>query len=507
MLLRLASATWTQQSEVITREESQSILRLAKDCSSSLLGFGDVASFISETTAAISTRFEFDDVLRSTVLYQTAERSHLKQAIQAKRTNIKRISTDNTSRRSTISGTRHAFPRIKLSQPIKENDVLDNQQGNRLNSQSELTVDPSRGNGSGRDKDPPQQNLVNDSKQPTRPPLNKSESSFGHWRRALQRRISSATDIKPYQNQQDGNSQPEGTKVLLLGVSGCGKTTLINALHLFAGTDHITNNGGHYRAMIWQNALDAVGILFKEPLLKQIFHNWHLLYTYPALVPKEARQLASAIVNSRRSVNFQLELKASTDYQFENNAKYYIENIDRLAEQAIHLSAPTHGDVLRTRVTTTGINQTVLEYGGTQYLLHDVGGDSRKLKGWVGAYEHVATIIFPVDIIGYRREVGVGIYVDRMQEQINLWKSVVNNRWFKNASFLVVFTRMDLINKYLKLEETRYSLSKRGVLTTVEDYLGYLEEMFSKLIDWRHITDEPWQVRVRFVRANYNKGR
>ncbi|KAI0878301.1 hypothetical protein GGS24DRAFT_508760 [Hypoxylon argillaceum] len=85
LLQAIQCRTWTQQSVLVTQRESQSIIQLAQDCSSSLVGLEDVASFISEDTEAISTRFEFDDILRGTLLYQEAERSHLRQLIQTKR--------------------------------------------------------------------------------------------------------------------------------------------------------------------------------------------------------------------------------------------------------------------------------------------------------------------------------------------------------------------------------------------------------------------------------------
>ncbi|KAI0104696.1 hypothetical protein GGR51DRAFT_572650 [Nemania sp. FL0031] len=75
LLQAIQCRTWIQQSDVITQRESQTILQLAQDCSSSLAGLDDVASVISEGTTALSIRFEFDDVLRGTLLYQTAERS------------------------------------------------------------------------------------------------------------------------------------------------------------------------------------------------------------------------------------------------------------------------------------------------------------------------------------------------------------------------------------------------------------------------------------------------
>jgi hypothetical protein len=66
-------------------EESQSVLELAKGCSSSIIGLDDTMSFTSETTANISAVFDFDTLILGSRIYQHAERSHLREAIRAKK--------------------------------------------------------------------------------------------------------------------------------------------------------------------------------------------------------------------------------------------------------------------------------------------------------------------------------------------------------------------------------------------------------------------------------------
>ncbi|KAI0975445.1 G-protein alpha subunit-domain-containing protein [Xylaria arbuscula] len=439
LLQAIQCTTWTQQSEVITRGESQSILRLAQDCSSSLLGLNDVASFISENTGAISTRFEFDDVLRSTLLYQTAERSHLRQAIRARRTrNAERISTDNLSQRSVTFGFRQAFRAMKLTKPIEETDILENQQTIRVHIQRGMTVEAPGDNSSMRPKDPVQEDPVNGNEKPTQLPPGSSNSSstqpqpgLGNWRKAFQRRTSRASEIKTHQDQPTDQAiddpQPSEFKVLLLGASGGGKTTLLHALHLFA----------------------------------------------------ELR------VN--RESEKPLELR--TAQQFRDNSYYDRKTISR-------------SELLQNQVTTIGIHQTVLRYNGIQYLLHDVGGERSERRKWICAFEDVSTIIYPVETIGYGKVLREEMSGDRMREQFSIWKSVVNSHWFTDSNFVIVLTKMDLLGKYLENRDVRGFLEREGVPATVEDYLGYLEVSFLELIQWPENREERVRERVRFVRAN-----
>lgn len=128
---------------MITQIESQSILRLAQDCSSSLVGLEDVASFISEGTAAISAQFEFDDVLRSTLLYQAAERSHLRQAIRVKNPKDHgKASTKSVSGRLSTLGFKQAFQAVRPSIRTAISGKLSAWQGIRGNIRRDSILEP-----------------------------------------------------------------------------------------------------------------------------------------------------------------------------------------------------------------------------------------------------------------------------------------------------------------------------------------------------------------------------
>ncbi|KAI1365484.1 hypothetical protein F5Y08DRAFT_303741 [Xylaria arbuscula] len=75
--------TLAQQQDLLLREQSQSILQQAKDCSSSIVGVEDCSSFVSENSAGISLAFDFDSIILASKIYQKAGRSHLRQAIKA----------------------------------------------------------------------------------------------------------------------------------------------------------------------------------------------------------------------------------------------------------------------------------------------------------------------------------------------------------------------------------------------------------------------------------------
>lgn len=412
---------------------------------------------------------------------------------------------------------------MKLSSPIEQSKATANQLGIKVHIQHETIVETSGANDSMQQKDPRQEDPVNISGEPAQTHLGRSDSSsarlqtsLGNWRKAFQRRTSSASGIRLPRDQHKGKLTPKKTKVLLLGASGSGKTTLLNALQLFTEAERVKLDESYYRTLVWQNALDAVRILLREldetgtlPAGQRYASALDLLLDPcpdceqdPALNPKHASEVAFAITALRENAEFQVALESRDAYQFHDNSKYYIENLDRFVEQAIHRTAPTNGDVLRTQVTTTGIHKTVLTYGDTQYLLHDFGGERSERKKWIHAFQDVSTVVYPVETTGYRRVLREDRDGDRMHEQFMVWESIVNSFWFKKSNFLVVFTKMDLLDEYLKLDGFRNWWNGEGRAPTVEDYLGHLKAKFLELIKWPKSREEQIRERVRIVCAN-----
>lgn len=62
---------------------------------------------------------------------------------------------------------------------------------------------------------------------------------------------------------------------------------------------------------------------------------------------------------------------------------------------------PTDQDVLRSRLRTTGITETVFDLGNLTYRMFDVGGQRSERKKWIHCFENVNCLLFLVAISGY----------------------------------------------------------------------------------------------------------
>ncbi|OLY79205.1 Guanine nucleotide-binding protein subunit alpha [Smittium mucronatum] len=122
----------------------------------------------------------------------------------------------------------------------------------------------------------------------------------------------------------------------------------------------------------------------------------------------------------------------------------YFDNIDRISGSDY---VPNDQDVLRSRVKTTGINETLFKVGDLTYRMLDVGGQRSERKKWIHCFENVTAILFLVAISEYDQVLIEDEGVNRMQEALTLFDSICNSRWFSKTSIILFLNKIDLFRE------------------------------------------------------------
>jgi guanine nucleotide-binding protein G(i) subunit alpha len=76
---------------------------------------------------------------------------------------------------------------------------------------------------------------------------------------------------------------------------------------------------------------------------------------------------------------------------------------------------PNDQDILRSRVKTTGITETMFSVGELTYRLFDVGGQRSERKKWIHCFENVTALVFLVALSEYDQMLYEDESVNRMQ--------------------------------------------------------------------------------------------
>uniref|UniRef100_A0A8D3AJH4 Guanine nucleotide-binding protein G(s) subunit alpha n=1 Tax=Scophthalmus maximus TaxID=52904 RepID=A0A8D3AJH4_SCOMX len=102
-------------------------------------------------------------------------------------------------------------------------------------------------------------------------------------------------------------------------------------------------------------------------------------------------------------------------------------------------------DLLRCRVLTSGIFETRFQIDKVNFHMFDVGGQRDERRKWIQCFNDVTAIIFVVASSSYNMVIREDNQTNRLQEALNLFKNIWNNRWLRTISVILFLNKQDLL--------------------------------------------------------------
>ncbi|KAG5356515.1 Guanine nucleotide-binding protein alpha-1 subunit [Yarrowia sp. C11] len=164
----------------------------------------------------------------------------------------------------------------------------------------------------------------------------------------------------------------------------------------------------------------------------------------------------------------------SNEYQLEDAAAYYFENVHKLADPDYLASDE---DVIRGRIKTTGVSENPFLVGGQMLNIIDVGGQRSERKKWIHCFEDVDAVLFVAALSEYDQALYEDSSMNRMQESINLFDNICNSKWFINTHIILFLNKCDLVEAKMKKSPVRKyfpSFSGPNEVTAVKSYFKNL---------------------------------
>ncbi|ULT89269.1 hypothetical protein L5515_007871 [Caenorhabditis briggsae] len=131
---------------------------------------------------------------------------------------------------------------------------------------------------------------------------------------------------------------------------------------------------------------------------------------------------------------------------------------------------PTENDILHTRVPTMGVIEVKFQMKGKVFRVFDVGGQRSQRKKWIHCFDDAKALIYVASLSEYDQVLLEDNTTNRMQESLQLFKQVVNNKYFVNTSVILFLNKVDLF-------EEKIIIKKRSLTIAFDAYTGPQEDV------------------------------
>ncbi|KAK3911936.1 G protein alpha q subunit [Frankliniella fusca] len=297
------------------------------------------------------------------------------------------------------------------------------------------------------------------------------------------------------QLKRDKREARRELKLLLLGTGESGKSTFIKQMRIIHGSGYSDEDKKGFIKLVYQNIFMAMQCMIRAmPLLKISFANGDNMDKAELVRSVDFETVTTfespyveAIKDLWADPGVQECYDRRREYQLTDSAKYYLNEIDRVADplylpneqdilrvrvpttgiieypfdlEEIRFSylddlariekpdfLPTEQDILRARVPTTGILEYPFDLDSIIFRMVDVGGQRSERRKWIHCFENVTSIIFLVALSEYDQILFESENENRMEESKALFKTIITYPWFQHSSVILFLNKKDLLEE------------------------------------------------------------
>eukprot|EP01100_Stratorugosa_tubuloviscum_P004746 TRINITY_DN219_c1_g1_i1.p1 TRINITY_DN219_c1_g1~~TRINITY_DN219_c1_g1_i1.p1 ORF type:complete len:355 (-),score=144.66 TRINITY_DN219_c1_g1_i1:119-1183(-) len=312
------------------------------------------------------------------------------------------------------------------------------------------------------------------------------------------------------QLRKDKKKMEQEFKLLLLGAGESGKSTIAKQMKIIHLNGFNEEERKMYKDIIHSNIIMSVRVLVLacERLgIELSAENKPRGQIFTANSILAEQELTPSITEHVKALSCDPGIKQaisrSNEFQLNDSAVYYLENIDRIAAPNY---IPDEQDVLRARAKTTGITETEFDVKQNHFRLVDVGGQRSERRKWIHCFQDVTAVIFCVAMSEYDQKLYEDETVNRMHESLKLFDEICNSRWFESTSIILFLNKRDIFEEKIKKSNLTICFPEYAGGTDFQTASSFVKEKFSSLNKdttakhvYAHLTTATDTSNVRFV--------
>jgi len=269
-------------------------------------------------------------------------------------------------------------------------------------------------------------------------------------------------------------------KLLLLGAGESGKSTIAKQMKIIHLKGFTKEECLTYKSIIHNNVVGSMKALIHAANERSLAISQKAIadrfINDPSYFPGTLNPSIGGDVKSLwADEGIQKAYGRQSEFQLNDSAKYYFENIDRLSSDDY---VPSEQDVLRSRAKTTGIIETEFTIERTKFKMVDVGGQRSERKKWMHCFQDVTAVIFCVALSEYDLKLYEDDQTNRMHESLKLFKEICNSRWFIDTSMILFLNKRDLFEEKIKKVDLKVAFPEYSGGCNYDNAVAFIKDKF-----------------------------
>ncbi|KAF8633628.1 hypothetical protein AX15_001317 [Amanita polypyramis BW_CC] len=179
------------------------------------------------------------------------------------------------------------------------------------------------------------------------------------------------------------------------------------------------------------------------------------------------------------------ELLQLMKIRLQDLAGFFLDSLERVTSLRY---IPSDDDILRARLKTIGVSEHRFKLRAGNMVSHDwrifdVGGARSLRAAWAPYFDNMDTIIFLAPISCFDQVLVEDSTVNRLEDSILLWKSVVSNSLLKHTEIVLFLNKVDIMKAKLEagIKFGNFVISYGNRPNDLEHASSYLKKKFAAL--------------------------
>uniref|UniRef100_A0A914CDK2 G-protein alpha subunit n=1 Tax=Acrobeloides nanus TaxID=290746 RepID=A0A914CDK2_9BILA len=275
-------------------------------------------------------------------------------------------------------------------------------------------------------------------------------------------------------------------KLLLLGAGESGKSTVLKQMKIIHDNGYTESEVLAKRPMVFVNVIQSMYSILtgmyklKIPLSSKVAQDYarliHGIVNKNAEMEAITEEIYTGIKTLLADKGVQMAIQRKDEYYLQESAQHFLDSIDRIYDPKY---LPTQQDILLLRIATMGVIEVQFKMKNKLWRVFDVGGQRSQRKKWIHCFDDARAVIFVVAMSEYDQVLLEDNTTNRLQESLQLFKQVCNNKYFVETSIILFLNKKDLFAfKVGKGRSLRIAFPEFNGQETYDSCSKYIEKKF-----------------------------